>query len=433
MATRAILGGSGGMLLIAALLLAACEGVTTVSATAVPNDAGATGGGWPTTSTSTSSGDGGHLQFDACCGGYGSGGYPCMDIVVDAEPHMVPADVVMVIDNSSSMVPHLDAFEQNVNVYFAQAIAVSDVDWRIILVTDHGAGAQQVCVGSPLGTGNCSGAPGEVANQFYHYDVPIADHDAACVLLDTLLGPSGGGQADQHGMYPNGWGGVLREEAVKILVVLSDDGTACSWNGNQLDDQDQVSAGQAVALSFDQLLLQQAPSHFGTSADRNYVFHAVVGMPTKQTPAEPYEAFEPVIGGTCPTAAAPGTGHQWGAVGTEGLRFPICQAAGPTYDLVFGRLAEEIVENATLPCHIRIPEPPPGETLDWNILTLLFSLGGSSPSEEFTQVPSLAACGTDDDKFYIEDGLMKLCPEACNRLKAFPGSTLSVKIPCLHW
>ncbi len=421
-------GGRGRALILFVLALAACEGALTVSATSVPNDGGVTGGTWPTTTSTTSSGTGGDL-CDGWCIDPDTSVEPCADLVLEAEPKVAPADVVMVIDNSISMVPHLAAFEQNVNIYLAQALAVAEVDFRVILVTDHGAGAQQVCVGPPLGTGNCSGAPGEVANQFYHYDVAVSDHDSACVMLDTLYGPAGGGEADQHGMYPTGWSAALRTEAVKVLVELSDDGVSCTWNGTTMNDQDQVNLGQAVALSFDQLLLQHAPGHFGTSSERNYVFHGIVGMPTKQLPATPYEATEPVIGGTCSTAAAPGTGYQWLALGTKGLRFPICQAAGPSYDLVLARLVEEIVDSTSLPCVIEIPKPPPGEVIDWDMLTLLFTPPGSS-TEELTQVASLAVCGTDDDKFAIEDELMKLCPETCARLKANPGYTLDVNIPC---
>jgi len=82
-----------------------------------------------------------------------------------------------------------------------------------------------------------------------------------------------------------------------------------------------------------------------------------------------------------------------------------------------------------VPCEIEIPEPPPGETYDYDLVSLLWTPGGG-PTDEFTQVNSLAECGTDDDKFYIEDMTIKLCPAACDRIEADLDGTLEVKIPC---
>src|SRR4030095_14330224 len=103
-------------------------------------------------------------------GGNGQGG-ACADLVVEAEVQFLPADIIFIIDNSGSMTDEIASIETNINVNFANIIQSSGVDYQVIMVTDHGSGSLEVCVGPPLsGTTNCSGPPVFVPGQFYHYD-----------------------------------------------------------------------------------------------------------------------------------------------------------------------------------------------------------------------------------------------------------------------
>ncbi|MBW2456534.1 MAG: hypothetical protein JRI68_18595 [Deltaproteobacteria bacterium] len=366
------------------------------------------------------------MNFDAGQGG-GVEQDACADVVVEGNPTIKPADIIFVIDNSCSMNEEINSVEQNINVNFAQIIGASAVDYRIVMVTNHGTGSYDVCIGPPLGPGNCSGAPGNVPNLFYHYDVDVQSHDSLCIIPDTFYGPNGGGEADQHGEYPNGWSTTLRTEAIKVFVEITDDGISCTWNGTNFLDSDQIAQGQTVAVNWDQSSLGHSPGHFGTQANRNYMFYSIVGLPPKSNPLEPYTEFEPVVTGTCQGGVGPGTGYQWLSKGTHGLRFPVCSYQ--SYDSVFQDIAAGVIVGAQVPCEIEIPEPPPGETYDYNLVSLLWTPGGG-PTDEFEQVTSLAACGTDDDKFYLEDNVIKLCPAACDRIEADMEGTLEVKIPC---
>ena len=406
------------------------------SQTGETDETGEGGAGAGTSSTSGTAGDGGTTSTSGTAGGGGinfdagnpdSGQDACADVVVEGNPTTKPSDIIFVIDNSCSMGQEINSVEQNINVNFAQIMGTSAVDYRIIMVTDHGSANLDVCIGPPLGTGNCSGAPAEVPNQFYHYDVNVQSHDSLCIIPDTLYGPNGGGEADEHGQYPNGWVGFMRTEAIKVFVEITDDGIYCTWNGTQWNDQDQIQPGQDVAVSWDQTILGESPVHFGTQADRNYMFYSIVGLAPKSNPLEPYTEFEPVISGSCSTAPAPGTGYQWLSKGTHGLRFPVCSYQ--SYDAVFQDIAAGVIVGTQVPCEIGIPEPPPGQEYNLLMVTLLWTPGGG-PTDEFIQVSSLAACGTDDDKFYIEDNLIKLCPAACDRIEADMDGTLQVKIPC---
>ncbi|MBW2454339.1 MAG: hypothetical protein JRI68_07505 [Deltaproteobacteria bacterium] len=395
------------------------------------------GAGGSTSSTTSSTGTGGTTSTSSSgTGGVGltggtggTGGWGCEDFLFDAVPTQRPADIVYVVDNSCSMNEEINSIEQNINVNFAQIIQQANIDYRVVMVTDHGVGMLDVCIGPPLGTGNCAGPPGEVTNQFYHYDVNVQSHDSLCIVLDTLHGSNGGGEADQHGMYPAGWNAALRPEALKIFVEITDDGIACTHDGNNLNDQDQIAAGQTVANTFDPLLLQAAPGQFGTQADRKYRWHAVVGLPHKTNPLEAYAPAEPVVLGTCAGGVAPGTGYQWLAKGTDALRFPVCQDQNATFDSLFQDLAADIIGSAMLWCELEVPEDPNGP-LDLEKLTVLYTPDGGQ-TEQWDQVASLAACGTDDDKFHIQDNLIKLCPNTCAKVDGGPQGELLLLIPCL--
>jgi hypothetical protein len=386
-------------------------------------------GGASSTSTSGTAGAGGVI-FDAGNNDSGEGG-ACADVVVEGNPTTRPSDIIFVIDNSCSMNAEIDSVEQNINVNFAQIMGTSGLDYRIIMLTDHGdiyaGGSYPVCIGPPLGTGNCSGAPAEVTNSFYHYSYFVQSHDSLCIIPNSLYGPNGGGLADEFAMYPDGWNAALRTEAIKVIVEITDDGISCTWNGTNFNDADQIPQGQQVAVDWDQAILGHGPAQFGTQANRNYMFYSIVGLPPKSNPLEPYTEFEPAVTGTCQGAVAPGTGYQWLSKGTHGLRFPVCSYQ--SYDSVFQDIAAGVIVGTQVPCEIEIPEPPPGKEYNLDMVSLLWTPGGGS-TEEFTQVPSLAACGTDDDKFYIEDNLIKLCPAACDRIEADMDGTLQVKIPC---
>ncbi len=426
-----VLASAGAMV---GMLLPACGAEVIVSGTpaggagGVSSSTTSTGGTTSTTSTSTGTGGSGLSGDDS-----GVGGEPCPDYVEPAVPTQRPLDIIYLIDNSGSMGDELYGVEQNINVNFAQIIGQANIDYRVIMVTDHGVGYTEVCIGPPLGTGTCASAPGEVPNQFYHYDVNISSHDSLCVLLDTLHGPNGGGQADQHGMYPNGWVTALRPEAFKVIVEITDDGIEWTPDGTQLDDMDQIAAGQTVAVTFDQMLLQASPAQFGAAQHRTYRWHAVLDLPYKGDPlvpssVEPYYPAEQVVVGTCQSygGTGPGTGYQWLAKGTGGLRIPVCEYVAATFDALFQDLSADIIATAEQWCELELPQIP---NLNPDGLSLIYTPDDGSP-EEWPQVASQAACGTDDERFYIENSLIKACPAACARLDGGPNGELLVKVSC---
>jgi len=416
-------------------------GIAACSSTDVDEDDSDTGSG-ATSGTgdtgqgggqTTTTGQGGDGTLTVGAGGDQGAGGSCVDIQVEGEAVTLPADIIFVIDNSGSMGDEIASVEQNINVNFAQIIGSSGVDYQVIMITDHGSSNLEVCIGPPLAnTANCNGAPGEVMNQFYHYDINVQSADSLCIALDTLYGTNNGGEADEQTLHPEGWSKWLRQNAVKVFVEITDDRVSCNWNGNNFNDGNdnsqnaQTSQAAAVAVAWDQQLLQLAPAQFGTTAARNYQFYSIVGViEDSPNPLEGYQPAEPIVAADCSSAVNAGFGYQWLSKGTGGLRFPVCQFS--SYDAVFQAIAAGVVQGAAVPCEIDISGVD--ETVDPGSLVVNYTPDMGS-LESFTQVMGAAACGVDDQAFYLENDIVKLCPAACDKVTADQGATLDVVAQC---
>ena len=254
------------------------------------------------------------------------------DSGADAGPRLV--DIIIVSDNSVSMVAENASLEFSVNSFLA-TVDAAGIEPKIVMVTNHGGDDTDVCIPLPLGSSDCAGAPGNRAI-FAHYDVDVASQDGLCVLVETYLGPNAGGPADEHGQFPNGWRSALRAGAEPVFIVLGDDGVDC----DAYDDSNSGAGGQTVATAFDIDLTQLDGAKFGTPQNRRYVVHSIVaGIPVASQPLEP---TDPVSTTVCAAGAAPGTGQQALSVATGGLRFSSC-AFEVSADVVFDTIAREII------------------------------------------------------------------------------------------
>ena len=400
------------------------------------------GAGGNGTAGGNTGGDGG--TFLNTGGGQGGDGGHCQDLLVEADQVLLPSDIIFVIDNSGSMGEETASVEQNINTNFAQIIGASALDYQVIMVTRHGTSNTQVCIGPPLSNStNCSQPPGEVPGQFYHYNAQIESHDALCSALDTLYGSAAGGRADLDGNHVNGWYAVLRQEAVKVFVAITDDGIDCHCPSTgsygctspaldlfDIDDNDNDPDGKTVAEDWDQKLMALAPAQFGTLADRNYVFYSIVGMQENTNPQDPYQWYDPIVESTCGTACvAPGTGYQWLSMGTQVLRFPVSQYA--SYDSVFQDMAAGVVEGAQVPCDINITDPQ-GQELDWNTVKVVYTPGDGAGDEKFDNVGSEGACGLTESGFWVDEVnlVVHLCPNTCGVVTDDNDAELNVVIDC---
>lgn len=336
-------------------------------------------------------------------------------------------DIIVVTDNSGSMGEEISALESGLNS-MATTLSGLGTDYRIVMVTDHGSGSTEVCVPPPLsGTNDCTG-PAVSGPRFFHYDVNVQSHDSLCILLDAF----GGTEPDESGAYLGGYGSLLRSEAAKAFIELSDDGVACtsSATGTSLDDGDTEVGGQTVAQDFDADLLSLSPSQFGTTTERNYRFYGLIGVPAKGGDAtDPYLASDPVTTALCPSSVDPGTGYQWLSKGTGGLWFSQC--ATLTYDSMLDQIAADAnaFGGATETCTVTVESPEEGRTLDLASTSLVFnpSSGGPRPLSE---VVGPEACSGGDQYYFETNGDITLCPAICNTVQDSQSGSLQLDIDC---
>lgn len=320
---------------------------------------------------------------------------------------MRPVDVIMVIDNSCSMTAEIQGVETNVNTNFANIIAASALDYRIILLSKHGSAAstQSVCISSPLsGNATCTPPPPRPTDgtNFFHYSTEISSRDSLQKILSTY------NAAGQDGTAPQGWSGWLRPNAFRTFVEITD------------DNETGVTAEQ-----FEQRLTALMPANFGTVMNRNYIFHSIVGVAPKANPDEAYQPSEPVVMTKCSTAENDGRTYQNLSKLTGGLRFQMCEPN--RYATVFRAVAQGVIASSQVACDFAVPPPPTGFTLS-NRIYVGYRPGNGGAATEFVQVPNAAACGP--NLFYVENGRVIFCPQTCTAVRTDPMASVSVRFSC---
>jgi hypothetical protein len=341
---------------------------------------------------------------------------PCATVSARATLSKQPVDVILVLDNSGSMADELDAVERNINREFADILAQSGVDYRVILLSRHrrevrapsGESSTSICVSSPLsGLASCPGPTPVNSERFFQYSIKIESEDSFDRILDSYDAPD-----TKFDLTTVGWSEWLRPAAKKVFLEMTDDNAQLSVD------------------AFVQQLTLLAPANFGTAADPNFVFHSIVGVREKSPASAPYAPDEPIQLATCAgggdTVANAGVGYQELSRRTGGLRFPICEFS--SYDAVFRTVASDVVSGSRLACDFAIPSLADGQTLDLSKVAVAYTPGGAAVPDKFGQVLTSAACQA--DAFYIADGRIYLCPEACTTVEGDGGAQLEVLFTC---
>lgn len=249
-------------------------------------------------------------------------------------------DIVVVVDNSSDMVDEVRSFEDYFFINLVAPMIAYGVDTRVIVVSRHGDSAQSsICFEAPLSNippGGCTIPPPQpgINDIFKHYSVEVGSHDAWCLLISTFDGTV----PDEFGLAPTGWVDWLRGGALKVILMVSNDGVLCG----AYDDDDSVPGGLSTAAEIDSDLLALSPLYFGTGLKRNYVVHSLVGLAEYTVSGEPWPPSAPVTASSCAGAMSAGTGHQATSVLTQGLRYPSCST--DFYDVFLIRVHQDTIQ-----------------------------------------------------------------------------------------
>jgi hypothetical protein len=350
----------------------------------------------------------------------------CGNQAVMAELTPLPVDIIIVIDNSGSMSAEIQGVQDNINVNFAAILDNSGIDYRVILVSNHGdVDGQDICIEAPLSgipMGGCNNPPNQPINnpgKFYHYSRSISSTNSWCKVLATVNGT----EDDDYDFAVDGWQEWLREDSFKTFIELTDDRVNC---GN-FSDSTNPNTSATEALQFDTALRALFPDHFGATPEtRNYRWYSIVGLAFNDPQDKPYAPMDPFVAGKCPQGVNAGYGYQALSIITGGLRFPLCNTQ--SYDVVFQAIADEVINSAKLACEFDIPPAPEGKNLDKDSVTVIFTPMGMGVPVGFTKVDDPNQC--DATSFYLLGEKVILCPTACDSIQGNNDATVEVEFTC---
>jgi hypothetical protein len=360
----------------------------------------------------------------------------------EAVPGKRPADVILVIDTSTSMGEEADAVEANINDDLAAVLEEDQIDYRIIMLADFPpaeADGENVdpddptlCIGPPLTSQDCGNLPDDqkkpdngdpATSRFFHYDTHVDSNDALQVILDELDDEAGdNGTVSGSARYPGGWGQFLRPDSVKIFIIITD------------DDSEGIEIEQ-----FDEGFRAKIAAELPEAQDMRYVIHSILGMAAKPDQS-PWQPSEPVQNDTCePGAVNEGATLQALSIQSGGLRFPLCNVndedpANDDFNAIFNAIAEDVGTQVELPCSFT-PTRDPEVDLDLENAKMGYKAMGTAPAEPFDRVSDLEACGDDTAAFYQRgeggEATFELCPATCERVSADPSGKILLIIDCV--
>ncbi len=297
-----------------------------------------------------------------------------------AEAKRAPVDLIVSIDQSTSMVHEIGSLHANINL-LPSLLAESGLDYRVVMVAARetpypGYG---VCVPPPLGGPDC----GSNGTAYRAVDQLVMSNDTLMLLLTTLS------SADPRLSFRD----FLRPEAIKVFIPITDDESSLS------------------GASFDlELLGRRGGSLFGTAEARRYMFFPVIGSLDYPSTAQ------------CATSFAAGNEYQYLASLTNGKWFSVCQ---PSLEPILQAIGESVAK--TLVCEVDIPEPPAGSTLDLTKINVRVT--PENGSEIVVPQDRTRPCeeGADGWQFSSDKKKIVLCGSSCTAAKR---STISVGFGC---
>jgi hypothetical protein len=348
----------------------------------------------------------------------------CVTTTSEAALVKDPVDIILLVDNSSSMANEIDAVERNINDNFAQILEDNAVDYRVIVISRHRNRARTeddaiagICVEAPLSGVETCPAPAPIPTQrFYQYNHEVQSGStfgspgSLQVVLDTYrIDRDNPPPIELNPLNPQeGWSTWLRPGVKKVFLEMSDDNSAMD------------------AVSFLGSFVEVAPELFdGNYQSPRFTFHSIVGL-SEKAGGEAYEPSEPLVDGTCGGADSSGATYQELSQVTGGLRFPLCDSNA--YDAVFSQIADDVVRQAPVQCVFDLPAPPAGQAVTLNNVAVSYLLGGSSTPRELAQVREVGAC--QDNTFYIEGEQIHLCSTPCARVQSDLDASVDVLFTC---
>ena len=313
-------------------------------------------------------------------------------------------DIIWLVDSSCSMNDEIDKIRTNLNDSFVTTIDQSIIDWHMIMIASRGTTGTDVCVAEPVAGPNCADNP----PKFHHVPCEIGSSDSLTVavqnygILNPLFCPGG--------TVP--WGQLLRYEAAKVFVVVTDDEAGpppFNWD----------------AAMFDGWLLNNAtpPGQFGSNGNRNYVFHGIIGTDKGNPPMAC--SSPPTDAGPGNNAVEPGLEYIKLAQASGGIIDSICE---DDWSTIFNAIADGIVNR--LECEYGVPPPADGGTIDPNRVNVKFTPGNGMTEDILQDNNADCDTGADGWQWNADETRILLCGSTCDRVKADLDGSIELEFGC---
>lgn len=356
----------------------------------------------------------------------------CESAIAIAQVESLPVDIIWVVDNSISMAPAIQEVQDGLDG-FAALVDSRALDYRVILLSLRGEGLVSVggseryaiCIPPPLSADNaCSDGP-----NFVHVSVDIRSTQPIEQFLGTLGQTAGYTATDARGSEP--WEHVLRPEATKTLVFVTDDnartcalpaGASCSPSDPPLTETSlEDFPGGGNPFNSNELGPGILTQTYG-SLFAGYTFNAIYGWgsPTDSSVRCTYpDSSSPPSSGPTYTSLVLHTG---------GVRAQICDGTA-AWEPFFDAVATAVERTSRIDCTIPIPDPPPGMTFDRGMINVWVDTGDGP--ELIGKVAGEADCQAAGGWYYDNEDVptaVVLCPATCDALQAAPNETRSVEV-----
>lgn len=326
----------------------------------------------------------------------------CTETTSQAETTVLPADIIVVVDNSGSMTDEASSVQASMND-FANTIIGSEIDAHVIMISADSSDQQGVCVPAPLGSGACPADSNPPT--FRHINTTVASSNSLQLVLDT---------------YPQ-WMDALRPVATKTIAVISDDNSGLS------------------ASDFTSQLIALDPTFEGFKFDAivaPYDLNGAVCFPCQIsgncTSCDQCCGVDSALGLLCtPLPADQGTVYQELVQSTGGVEGNLCiQDFLPT----FQDMATAVIADSQVSCLYAIPDPGNGMEIDYTRVNVEYQLDPGATPVLIPNVPAgETACGPSGGWYYddiIDPSQVLLCPDTCTTVQANPDAAITVKFGC---
>ena len=360
----------------------------------------------------------------------------CADDTGTATPQSRPVDIIVAVDNSSSMSGEIRAVVDRINNDFAAILEMNNVDYQIILVSRHGAIDHRqnscddhgICIEPPLASGACMpNQPPMTTELFRHYSVCINSEDSFRKLAGSFdRSPPSWAGAFRPSEYfatapdpddddvrtpidtaPDGWHVWLRPGALRAFLEISDD------DSNE------------AASDFIDWMYSKDPMYFGTAEEPNWVFHSILGIDENDPANQPWGPDDPVVTGRCRGGEGIGRDYQELSTMSRGLRFPLCN--NDSFDVIFQALAADVVEGVAVPCRFQPSVLSSGAEPDFNRVIVIYE-PGTGTARALQRVDDESACA--DGDFYVDGNEIQLCTGTCSAVEMDAEATISIRVGC---